>query len=269
MGRQMPYDEIPDSNVFPTGDYHVQGIKLEELFSANGKLMYSMDVQVMDNPATAAYANMHYFENFVIGSDDDLEANIPGTWVQSVGARFMKNVLKAAQIAEKADMDKICASFAGTQFIVGLKEYKEPDKARDGKDNPYAGQPRNKSTGFYKIGAREPKLELKKATPGVVPMQPVGAQPMTPAVAVQPVPAAPAPAVPAVPVVPAPAAPATATVAPAAPAVATPPAPPATVTPAPAGNVAMSLCTVCNQQVPSLEFATHINACMAAHAAGG
>jgi len=266
MGRQMPYDDIPESNVFPSGDYHVQGIKLEEMLSNNGKLMYNMDIQIMEHPNTAPFTNMHYFENFVIGSDEDLEATVAGTWVQSVGARRLKQVLKAAQVAEKNDMDKICAGFAGVQFMTGLQEYKEPAKQRDGQENPYAGQPRNKSVGFYKIGEREPKLEVKKGVPG----QPVVTTPVQPTPPVTPQPAAmgqpvaqPAPAVaqPAVPATPTPA---------------TPPVqqPNVPVTPAPQpvaveGGPATLPCGACGGQVPTKEYAEHIKACMAKQTQGG
>ena len=211
MPRMMPWDDIPDSNVFPTGNYHVTGVKLEEVLSSGGKLMYNCDVQIMEHPATAPFTNMHFFENFVIGSDEDLLAEVAGTWVQSVGARRMKQMLGKAQIAEKADMDKITAGFTGCQFVIGLQEYKEPAKTRDGQDNPYAGQPRNKSTGFYKIGEKEPKIDAK---PGVAPAAAPVAAPMAPPTLAQA-----APVTPAVPAAPAPAAPAVTSPAPTAPVV--------------------------------------------------
>lgn len=273
MGRQMPWDDIPDSNVFPTGTYHVQGVKLEETTTKTGKLMYSMEAVIVDHPATKAYTNMHVFENFVIGSDDDPEATVGGTWAQSFGARNMKKMLASAQIAEKADMDKICAGFAGTQFLVGLMDYKEPATDRDGSANPYAGQERNKTTGYFKIGQKEPEIEPKKPQAGkgavAAPQAPVAPQ-----AAPQPVqqaapaqqfqqPAAPAPQAPAAPA-PAPqAAPAPAAPAPGA------PAPPANPAPQPAAAGGQTLpCNICGAQVPAAEFATHINACLANQQAG-
>jgi hypothetical protein len=243
MGRQMPWDEIPDSNVFPTGSYQVIGVKLEEVFSNNGKLMYAMDVAVVEHPRTTPYTNMHYFENFVIGSDDDPEANVSGTWVQSVGAKRMKQMLNAAQIAEKADMDKICAGFTGTQFVLGLLAYKEKEKNRDGSPNEYAGIERNRSTGFYKIGAKGPGIDETKPTGGVAA---VAQQP-------PPAPAAVAAAAPAqAPPTPGPA-PATAAAAP-------------NPAPQPAQGGQMFQCNQCGQQVPAAEFAGHLQACLAAQA---
>ena len=273
MGRQMPWDDIPDSNVFQTGSYQVVGVELKEIHSANGKLMYSMDVAIADHPKTAMYTNMHYFENFVVGSDEDPEATVPGTWAQSFGAKRLKQLVAAAQIAEKADMEKICASFRGTQFGINLLEYKEPEKDRDGNPNQYAGQERNKLNSFWKIGEREPEIAPKKAVAGVPVKAPVAptAPPLGPAGAAMP-PAAPiqaisnvvAPVAPVAPVAVAPpVAPAPIPVALAAP---VPPVAPAPVAAAPTGQVLP--CNICGRKdVPSLEFADHIQGCLVAQAA--
>jgi hypothetical protein len=261
----MPWDDIPDSNVFPSGTYHVVGVELKEVISKNGKLMYSFDVQIVEHPATAMYKNMHFFENFVIGSDDDLEATVPGTWQTSFGASRMKQMITKAQIAEHADMDKICASFPGAQFVMGIIEYKEPEKDRDGQPNAYAGQARNKSGQFYKIGEKEPKLDPVKPAVGqppvqapVVPVAPTAPPAVTPGPPVQPV----APVAPTAP----PAAPPP--VQPAAPAAPVQPAPPAApvapTTPQPAQAAGqMLLCNVCGTQVPAVEFTAHLNDCLA------
>ena len=303
MPRMMPWDEIPDSNVFPTGNYHVQGVKLEEVLSVGGKLMYNCDVQIMDHPATKPFTNMHFFENFVIGNDDDLEATVAGTWVQSVGARRMKQMLVKAQVAEKADMDKICAGFAGCQFVISIQEYKEPAKTRDGQDNAYAGQLRNKSTAFFKIGEKEPSIDVKPGTakPAPAALPPAMAPPVSGTTLPSPAPAAmqapptlaaaaavtppmvvagPFPggtpnappigvSTPIAAQAPPPTTPPPAAAGPVTPAGhATPTAPPVPVTPvttAPAGQ--MLPCGSCGQQIPALEFSAHINQCLAAQAA--
>ncbi len=243
MGRQMPWDDIPDSNVFATGDYHMQGVKMEETHSqSTGKLMYAIDVQVMEHPNTAAYTNMHFFENFVIGTDDDPDAQVSGTWVQSVGAKRLKQLINAANIQERADMDKICAAFAGCQLVIGLQAYKEPETNRDGSPNAYAGQERNKSVGFYKLGSREPKVELKLVKG---PAGQVAAPPATPAPPAQAPPVAAAP--------------------PAPPQAAAPPAPPAQAPPtaAPAAGGQVLTCQLCQAQVPAMEYAAHFSQCVA------
>jgi len=270
----MPWDDIPDSNVFQTGSYQVIGVELKEIFAANGKLMYSMDVAIADHPKTAMYTNMHYFENFVVGSDDDPEATVQGTWAQSFGAKRLKQLIAAAQIAEKADMDKIMASFPQTQFGINLLHFNEPEKDRDGNPNQYAGQERNKLNSFWKIGEREPEIEPKKAVPGAVkPAVAPTAPPLAPVVGVAPaIPVAASPLAIPTPAAmqPTPVAPPVAPAAPAAPAPPVVPVPPAVapaVAPAAPGAVQMLPCNLCGQQIEATQFATHINACMEAQAA--
>jgi len=262
MGRQMPWDDIPDSNVFPTGFYHVQGVKLEETMSSGGKLMFSAEAVIVEHHATSAYTGMHIFNNFVIGSDDDPEAQVPGTWAKGFG-RSYKQMIAAAQITEKHDTDKQCAAFAGTQFIWGLRAQKQPDTNRDGTPNPFAGNEQNNVTRFYKVGAKDPEIEPKKVVPGAgvkaavaptaPPLAPAAPTPIAPAMPGSPVP----PPAPVVPMAPAPVTP----VAPAA------PPPPVNPAPAPAGTTQMLPCNICGQQVEAAQFAAHINACLAAQAA--
>jgi len=248
MGRQMPWDDIPDSNVFPTGVYHVQGVKMEEKISGNGKLMYAVDVSIMEHPATALYTNMHFFENIVIGTEDDPLAEVPGTWTKGFGIKY-KQLITKSQIAEKHDLDKQCASFPGVQFLVAIQEFKEPAKTRDGQENPYAGQPRNKSNRYYKISEKEPSIDKK---PGVGPGAAPAVAPQAPPTLAQAAPVTP---------------PAPAQVNPALVAAAAAPAPPVVATPvapvAPAAPGQMLACTVCGTQVPAAEFAGHIQACLA------
>jgi len=267
MGRQMPWDAIPDSNVFPTGNFHVTGVKLEERFSNNGKLMYSADMQILEHPNTGMYTNMHHFENFVIGSDEDLTADVPGTWQQSFGAKRLKQMLKAAQVSEHADMDKICAGFNGVQFILSLRWFREPELNKDGTPNQYAGQERNDVTGFAKIGAKEPMIEPQKGAvgPGAKPAPvapvapPVSGLPVGPPAVAPPI--APPPV--GVPVAgPPPTAPPTAVPPVGPPVVNVPQTPTPAVTPV-AGGGQMLPCNVCGQQVPAEQFAQHIGQCMA------
>ena len=258
MGRQMPWDDIPDSNMFPTGFYHVEGIKLEETVSSpnsGGKLMFAAEVRIVEHGTTSAYTGMHIFNNFVIGSDEDPEAQVPGTWAKGFG-RSYKQMIAAAQIAEQRDTEKQCASFPGTQFIWGLKLVVQSDTNRDGTPNQFAGSEQNNPTRFYKIGAKEPGIEPKKKAPGVAAAP---AAPIASVASVAPVAAAPAPA--AVP----PAVPPTAPAAIPAPAPATPATPPpaAPAAPAPEGAPQMLPCNICGQSVEAKDFAKHINMCLA------
>ncbi len=155
MPRQLPWDEIPDTNVVPGGLYPLKAVSLEEVRTRElNKLMYKVCVQIMDDPRVADFSGMLIFEQFTIGSDTDPEANELNTWKKSFGARLMKQMINASQIPERADMDKICAGFADHQFI-GNVSY-SLDQSEE-----YKGTPRNRMTSYYKMGEREVGIDPK------------------------------------------------------------------------------------------------------------
>lgn len=245
MGRRMPFEEIPDSNVVPGGIYPLKALKLEETESQTGKLMYKLSVQITDDPKVGDYSGMVLFEQFTIGNDDDLKAEQVDTWKRSFGAKMLKQLIAASQIAERNDLDKICANFADHQFLGNINYSVE-------KEGPYAGTPRNRINSFFAVGSREVGIDPKslaeykgggggsapKAVPQMAPQAPQPAaapavpQPVSPQPMAAPQPVAPAPAAPAAPAAPQP------------------------VAAAPAGP-AMA-CQLCGQTVPMAQFAQHM-----------
>lgn len=248
MSIPVPWGKIPDTNLFETGIYHVEGVKMEKRFAGNGKLMYSIDVKVLDHPNTVAYTNKHFFNNFVIGSDDDLEAELEGTWIQSFGAKNLKQMMNAAQMTMDPDMDKNCVSFQGCQFMIGIRKYEEPAE-KNGMPNQYAGQERNDISGYFKIGTREPRVDAPaaKAAPAPAAPPPPGQGPVVGQPAIQaattPVAAPPQPAGPA-------------------PAQTAPPTPAAPASGAGGQAVATLPCNQCGEQIPTTEFAAHFQQCL-------
>jgi len=250
MGRRMPFEEIPDSNVVPGGIYPLKALKLEETESQTGKLMYKLSVQIMDDPKVGDYSGMVLFEQFTIGNDDDLKAEQVDTWKRSFGAKMLKQLIAASQIAERNDLDKICANFADHQFLGNINYSVE-------KEGPYAGTPRNRINSFFAVGSREVGIDPKslaeykgggggsapKAVPQMAPQAPQPAAPAQPSMPQTPPPHA-QPQMPQQPQpMPAPSAPQT------------PPAP-QPVAAAPAGP-AMA-CQLCGQTVPMAQFAQHM-----------
>ncbi len=155
MPRPLPWDEIPDTNVVPGGLYPLLAVSLEEVRTKEAnKLMYKACVQIMDEPRVQDFSGMLIFEQFVIGSDADPEANELNTWKKSFGARLLKQMINASQIPERADMDKICANFKDHQFI-GNVSY-SLDQSEE-----YKGTPRNRVTSYYKMGEREVGIDPK------------------------------------------------------------------------------------------------------------
>lgn len=213
MGRSVNFDAVPDTNVVPDGVYRVSIAEFEEKTSKNGKLMYNARLEIIE---PQEFEGMGIFEMFVIGSDDDLDAQDDTTWVKSFGARRMKNMLKAAGVPLDNDMDTVSAAAIQQELVVAVSQKVETE-------GDYAGRVRNNIGGFFPLGQKEVGLNgqgvaspAPKAMPKAAPApaartapapaiagRPIGtahaaptAQP-TPARAVQPAPTpAPRPAAP-------------------------------------------------------------------------
>lgn len=264
MGRRMPWDEVPDVDVTPAGIVLLKGVSLEEVQTSTGKLMYKAQMEILEPADRAGFS---YFENFVIGTDDDPEASSVDTWKKSFGARNMKKMLSAAQVPQNDDLDVLCKSFENTQFLGRVVLTQD-------KDGDYAGIDRNQVRAFYKIGdgRHQPHWESQPSA-GVknAPMMPAGGGPQ-PQQAMPQQQAPPSYQQPPVQQAP-PAPPTTGTPPPPPPGQQAPPAPPQQEQPAQqpqqgqapqqpppvAGQQgAMIKCQVCGQDVPMAELRAHL-----------
>ena len=221
----FPWDEIPDSNTFPTGTYQMEISDLEDGQSKSGKRMFKGKFSCV---APAEYQGMSHFEYFVTGSEEQPGNIVPG----SMGSRALKQALAAAQVPKDANIAVVLQNAKSKQLLLVLNEYEE-----EGGD--YAGTKRNKIVGYYKIGDREV---------GVAP--PVGGAPgrvvaSGPSVAPPAAPAAPAPAA-AAPAQPAPA-----------PQPTPAPAPEAPQEAPPTGGPTM-FCSICESQVLVKDYGAHV-----------
>ena len=221
----FPWDAIPDSGVLPDGAFQARGESLEVTVTSTGKKMYSMQ-GIVEQPEE--YSGMRFFENFVIGMDDDPMATQESTWKKSVGARRLKQLLKAASVPVGNSEAQLCAGFAGVMFVVQASQYTE-------QSGDYAGTVRNRFN-FYPIGGKQIGVSGKPA--GARGALPTATAPSTPP------PAPPTPAAPATPTEPQ--------------AIAPEPVQ-ETVTPA---SDAMIPCGNCGQQVPVNEFGVHVQNCL-------
>ena len=87
MSKQVPWDVIPENTgiVLPEQLYKLEIDNMEETASGGGKYMIKGTFKVLE---PEAQKGLLYFENFVIGSDDDLGADDPKTWANAVGGRI-------------------------------------------------------------------------------------------------------------------------------------------------------------------------------------
>ena len=147
MSQHFPWDEIPNSNVFPAGTFQFQYVKLEDgQAQSSGKRMFRAQFTCV---APAQLAGMSHFENFVTGNDENLGEIVPG----SMGTRSLKQSLVGAQVPPQNDPGQICQLVNATapQLMISLSKYTE-------KGGEYDGQERNRVTGYYKIGEKDVQM---------------------------------------------------------------------------------------------------------------
>jgi hypothetical protein len=98
---------------------------------------------------------MVYFENYVVGTEEDPTNVVAGT----MGARSMKQILTAAQVPKGNSIAEIMASAVGNQLMLQLSKYKEVG-------GEYDGTPRNRVIGAFKVGERAAGVTADKSKKG-------------------------------------------------------------------------------------------------------
>lgn len=143
-------NEAPDSNVVPEGMYLTKIVKITEKHSKAGKLMMSAQYQIQE---PKALKGQMIFENFVLGTDEDPEAENVATFKNSIGARAYKNLLKKAGVSvEKTDeVDDIAQKAAGCEIMLSVQQNEQ-------QEGPYKGQLQNRIAAYYEPGEREPQV---------------------------------------------------------------------------------------------------------------
>ena len=139
MGKKIPWDSIALGTVLPDGMYNVYVESFEESFSKTGKLMYRSRYRVEEPDQ---FANMVLFDNYVIGTEDDLTGEDPDTWKGSFGAKKMKQIRNATGITAE-DVDEFIEEIVQQKLTVAVTT-----------DPEAPGGPTNRVNGFYKPGSK-------------------------------------------------------------------------------------------------------------------
>ncbi len=247
---------INEEEELPTGTYRAQVIHAEDgESSTSGKRMLRVGFNIIE---PAEYVGIGHFENYVVGSDEQ-----PKHYVNdSRGGRAFKKLCKHANVPDSNSVSTQLATVKGNEIMIAVRHNPESDF-------------KNNVTNYFRVGERPAQVSQPLVGVGASTVQPPAPQPMGMGVPAAPIPLT-QPAVPpvAVPPAPAPVQPPTApaqpaTVAPPAPAAAPAPAPASVAPSAPAQTEApagpMMTCTICQQQVPAMEFGAHVQA----HAGAG
>lgn len=149
----FPWDDISDSDTLPSGNFQMKWVKLEDGQSnSSGKRMFKAQYQVI---APLEYQGQAYFENYVTGSEEAPGAILPG----SMGTKSFKRALKAAQIPPANDINVVIRGAINSELVLTINEFVE-------KAGEYAGQMRNRTVGYWRVGEKQVGLAPAPAQPG-------------------------------------------------------------------------------------------------------
>jgi hypothetical protein len=172
----FPWDEIPDSNILPTGFYLLKINEVEDTESQNtGNRMFVGSFQV-EEPVQfkGMFTKRDYY---VVGTEEAPKSVVSGT----MGARSFKGLLNGCQVPQSSDIEKLLHGLKGGKVIARIVQFTVTE------DKGYKGQEDNKFASFHKIGEREVGLDddgtLKGARPQVIAARPpvAGGAPPPPA----------------------------------------------------------------------------------------
>lgn len=176
MSRLIPFGNIPDSSLLPDGIFRLKLAKVEAVMTASrdgkaSKLMYKTMSQVIE---PKSHAGLMYFEQFVIGTEDDPEAEELSTWQTSFGARNWKKLCAKTNVpyGDEEDEDTYLANLKGAEYLATVIQKVEPDKLKNGEDNPYKGRVNNQTTAFWSIGEKDAVLTNGHDKPKAAPRGP-------------------------------------------------------------------------------------------------
>lgn len=167
MGKQVDWNDIPDprqAGDLPDGIYMLGVETIVRKPSGSGKLMYEGIVRVVE---PVAFAGAPLYENFVIGSDTDPQADDPHTLKESVGLKILKTIFVACGMSLARDLDVMTQQAAGQRFLASIYTKVEPAMNRDGTANPYAGRKKNAMGRLWRVGERPVGLASTPPTASV------------------------------------------------------------------------------------------------------
>ena len=183
--------DIPkvSGGLLPEGILMSEGVEMSVVYSANQKRMIKIQFRVEEPESAQGRVG---FNNFVLGSDTDLEANQDVETWKNFGPSLYKEQLHAANYAglgsinyaDHKTQEDLCAQYTGTKFLVECYNTKQ-------KGGDYDGTEQNNFR-YHKIGTRAVGLKADGtktvATAPMAPVAPVAAA--APAVPATPAPAA-------------------------------------------------------------------------------
>lgn len=169
----IPAGSIPRNPVLAAGNWTLECEDMEATKTQAGKLMLKGTLRTV-----APVPGLPHFENFVIGTDNDLDAHDPATWTASFAASRLMQMLDKmrVELPQECEVEELCDAARGGQFdAICVNE------VDDGKKNPqYKGQVRARLTAFYEAGVLQAGAAPQAGARPAAPARPAAARPAAP-----------------------------------------------------------------------------------------
>lgn len=153
---RIPFGAIPDTDLLPDGIFRfkVREMKDTETKEREGKVQKRMFRLVSEVVAPESHKGLLYFDNFVVGTDDDPDADELATWQTSIGGRGLKKLSKALGVpfGDEEDPEVFCNTIKDSHYMATVVQ------KVDEKEGPYKGTVRNNVTKYWALGEREAAL---------------------------------------------------------------------------------------------------------------
>lgn len=149
----IPFNTLDEAHgnaslTLPAINYNVRVERLEEALTQDtNKLMFKLTTTITE---PAEFAGLRLYDNFVMGSEDDPNADNAETWKSVTGKRFHRFVKKTEVPYEASEStDVFFARAIGAELTVGTVQ-----KIDTGNNPKYAGRTQTKISQYFRLGER-------------------------------------------------------------------------------------------------------------------
>lgn len=152
MGKDYPADIIPDFGApFPPGAALVRIESLDDSEpTSTGKYQIRATLRGME---PTDVVDQPHFERYVIGRDQDPDADDPQSW-KGIAAQRYRDMLLKAGIQPTGNVEKDNAEATGQVLGVVMENEVQAATNRDGTPNAYAGRVQSRVRTFFRQGEK-------------------------------------------------------------------------------------------------------------------
>jgi len=160
-------EAIPDLGVqLPAGNYilAIESVGDDQPTSTH-KYQIRAVLRVVE---PAAFANMPHYENFVVGTDTDMEADDPESWKGVAAQRYRDMMLKSG-IEPTGSTESDFATLQGQHVGAIVQQEVQAATNRDGSPNKYAGRVQSRVARFFHPGEHSTGVSGDNGSPAPAP----------------------------------------------------------------------------------------------------